>query len=746
MTSNKVLNREIIVKFCEGGMISEREGRLYADHLKLEGFYKILSTVKGAIIFLSFPFKPDRLEEMKIRAKKSLKREIPNLNLFVRIKLTEKVDIDSLIKNLNDDPEVEYACLAGIPSPPPATPDFTGMQIYMDPAPDGVNARYAWNYPGGDGTGVKVCDCEYGFNDNHEDLPNVNIISNREGDISQWREHGTNTLGVIAAINDSKGVTGISHQATILFASESGGNRTLCITDAIENLNEGDVLVLEMQTEEKPAEYDLDIHTAILMATGNGITVVEAAGNEGSNLAEISNEIGKYIWNIRSNEYDDSMAIIVGAGFSGSIVLTTPCSKIFSSNYGDRVDCQAWGDSVVTTGDGDLYNGGPNENYTDSFSATSSATAIIAGVVACIQGVAKRAMGIALTPTDIRNLLKDPANGTPQQSSFTFPAASHHIGPMPDLEKILNAIYIFADVYMRDNLADTGIEPSTGPILYRSPDIIPRNNEVNDPLAEFGPASWENEYLGENIIHGQDNFIYIRLNNRGNAPDSVNVSLYWAKSSTFIHPSDWTLINTISVNNIQPGELRVVDRSIIWQSNQIPRPGNYCLIAVVNSVRDPLEIPNEFASAGEYFDFIRNNNNICFRNISIVELVPGQPSRYRFIMRGIPQRAARFRLEVRNQLPEDTNIVIEVAKNIPRFINLYIKNKKPDTLKIPFKLKERCPLILDNIILGRDEKLPIEIMVNLPNKVRSGVYTIYADQYLDKNHLGRVNFIIRIKK
>ena len=148
----------------------KRGGSIYAQHLSLEKFYRTLQSVKGAQVRRSFRTEVNRLREMQTQASRRLKRPLPSLNLFVRVRLTEEVDVEALVKQFADDPEIEYACLAGIPAPPPQTPDYTGQQDYQESAPDGVDAPYAWFFPGGDGNGVQVCDCEYGFNPSHEDF------------------------------------------------------------------------------------------------------------------------------------------------------------------------------------------------------------------------------------------------------------------------------------------------------------------------------------------------------------------------------------------------------------------------------------------------------------------------------------------------------------------------------------------------------------------------------------------------
>src|SRR5438034_545774 len=81
-------------------------------------------------------------------------------------------------------------------APPVVTPDFTSMQGYLNPAPTGIDAKYAWTVPGGRGNNVRIIDCEWGWRFTHEDLiqlqGGVLAGSNASND-----NHGTAVLGEI---------------------------------------------------------------------------------------------------------------------------------------------------------------------------------------------------------------------------------------------------------------------------------------------------------------------------------------------------------------------------------------------------------------------------------------------------------------------------------------------------------------------------------------------------------------------
>ncbi|MEE8575979.1 MAG: S8 family serine peptidase, partial [candidate division Zixibacteria bacterium] len=170
----------------------------------------------------------------------------------------------------------------------------------------------------------------------------------------------------------------------------------------------------------------------IVTAVGNGINVVEAAGNGQENLDAAIYSVGNGgHWPFLSA--NNSGAIIVGAGsappaFGGS---STDRSRLWFSNYGSRLDLQGWGEDVYTTGYGDLYwVEGVDVWYTSSFGGTSSASPIVASAVAILEGIYEEASGgLTVTPAMMRSILI--ATGSPQQAG-AYPI-SQHIGPRPNV-------------------------------------------------------------------------------------------------------------------------------------------------------------------------------------------------------------------------------------------------------------------------------------------------------------------------
>jgi serine protease len=75
---------------------------------------------------------------------------------------------------LHGEDDVESAHLVGTVCPLPVVnwKDNPRAQFegYIDKAPGGIDAKFAWGFPGGDGAGTNVVDLERGWDLNHEDL------------------------------------------------------------------------------------------------------------------------------------------------------------------------------------------------------------------------------------------------------------------------------------------------------------------------------------------------------------------------------------------------------------------------------------------------------------------------------------------------------------------------------------------------------------------------------------------------
>lgn len=316
------------------------------------------------------------------------------------------------------------------------------MQGYLNSSPEGIDAKWAWSI-GIRGQNIGLIDIEQSWNLNHEDFISHNPTLIYGYNVGE--EHGTAVLGEIIGVDNNRGIVGICPSIGYVKVashfdeeSESPGNVADAILAAVVHMNQGDVLLLEVQKGFLPTEVDEADRLAIQICTSLGIIVIEAAGNGNENLDDFNSNnwfqtifSGKEkILNRNDEDFIDSGAIIVGASLS-----TVPHERHEDSNYGSRIDCYAWGENVTTTGYGDLAGGADediNNDYTNTFSRTSSASPIIAGAAILIQSYYKSRFNRLLSPSEMREILSNPNNGTAQGESV-----NGNIGIMPDLKKIL---------------------------------------------------------------------------------------------------------------------------------------------------------------------------------------------------------------------------------------------------------------------------------------------------------------------
>jgi serine protease len=416
------------VKFREGTEIRLRGGKLVSlggvDTSALDAALGKHPKLRVEPLFLGGEAALDRKREA---AERRSGDALADFNLWYRLTAPSDADRDALVRALRDLPVVESAQAAFLPLPT-ATPSYTGKQGYALAAPTGINAAAAKALAGGTGDRVRIIDLEYGYNRTHEDLGNVVFIPNgTPTDPFNDPHHGTATLGVLAATANGFGVTGIVPGATTMFINvhnaERGYDGVNALMMAVDRLSAGDLLLIEQQTSEyMPMEDDPEWFDAIKYATSRGIIVIEPAGNG-------TNDLDQW-W----PGHPESGAIIVGAGEAANVEYPYPArSRSWFSNYGARVDVQGWGEGVMTTGYGNLYNGGPNAQYTAGFSGTSSASPIVAGAAAIVASVYEARFGRPATPAQVRGILK--ATGSPQVTGGeTLPG---HIGPLPDVARAL---------------------------------------------------------------------------------------------------------------------------------------------------------------------------------------------------------------------------------------------------------------------------------------------------------------------
>ncbi len=424
-------------------LIADGEGDLSRQWKQAENYWKheVAELAAYSQLILSDP-KSDRRYV-------SLVRSLNALGIVEVAYLEPIAEIPEGVKTLSAPPPANNTCAA---EPAPGNlGDLAPLQGYMHAPPSGTNATSAHKLPGGRGEDVRIIDIEGGAHP-HADLPPLimqigNLYSMPGQD---YALHGTKVLGVLGSKADGNGTIGMAPEASIgirsIFNANQYGDWDTAILDTANTASHiywagkhslNGVVLIELQrlgpvqndacpcTNQKscaltplefwPADFD-----AIQTAVGNGATVVEAAANGGRNLDHPIFE-GAF-----DQATHDSGAIMVTGSKSNGV---TPMCYVGSPNHGSRINLHSWGENVATTGSDKLFDGpGTCHDYT-YFNGSSSASAIVAGVVASLQGMHRATFGKPAEPDYLRKLLV--STGTPQEAG----TENLPIGTQPDLLK-----------------------------------------------------------------------------------------------------------------------------------------------------------------------------------------------------------------------------------------------------------------------------------------------------------------------
>jgi hypothetical protein len=694
-------------------------------------------------------------------------------------------------------------------------------QFYLDSAPAGISAKSVWDadIPGSTGSGIKYIDIEKGWKLDHTDLPSISLQSGNN--VVAFSAHGTSVLGIISAVDNSSQCVGIAPAATGSVVSSDPSGISPAILESLLHLSFGDILLIEEAAIENedgnahegysvPVETVEDVFNAIRLASALGIVVVEPGGDGDPTLGDPVNldDYTKIVDGTpasvlnRSNpdEFRDSGAILVTAGLSP--VLANDTHELAPwAPYGSRCDCYAWGENIVTLS---TDAAGATSEHIEDFGGTSGASAIIAGALLSIQGMSlNRPGGYRLGPDNMRVVLHDSNISTDLSLRIWHPTSGETLTPlgifMPDLQKYAaTGINAYPDLYMRDNIGDSG-DPHTGG-LAKSPDIILKNAALpgtQTPQAAFGEGSLteENVDLSNNAILGQNNYLYARVKNRGGVSAAgAYVRLFYSVPSTLLTPNLLTPVELLDPANsfapVLPNQMSfpgnipadntlAVTREYGWLPVQLGTATHYCFVALAGCDADPAPDLTHLKSLtwDQYRLFIRNNNNITWRNFNMVTLpppaplpspspdpeaapqpepeaqpVPGQvPSdklpregwvHMDFISPGLPDRNKVMELQVRTKLPKGAYTMLEMPFGWKRDVfkgSPYIRTN----LKRKISYRDLTPdgiTRITGINFRAKSVTPLRLYVFIPPESRKKSFLVAVSQMVDNEEVGRVTW------
>ena len=240
------------------------------------------------------------------------------------------------------------------------------------------------------------------------------------------------------------------------------------------------------------------------------------------------------------------------------------------------------------------------------------------------------------------------------------------------------------DLYIKDRPDDLGIEPNPTPDnMWTSEDIWVRNQD-DGQLTHQNP-----EYDPNNPV-----YVYVRVKNKGCTASTGQdkLHLYWANANTGLSwPVPWTG-QQYNGNQVTGGEFGSVpipplnsgDEAILhipWDMSNIDLSNfqqtsnghwHFCLLARIVSSSDPMTYPE----TNDINANVRNNNNIAWKNVSMVDILPNNDS-------SVPNNIVS--VAISNPYDTSHNFYLELVKDDketgkPIYVESEVKVKMDDIL------------------------------------------------------------------
>ena len=444
-----------------------------------------------------------------------------------------------------------------------------------------------------------------GVDDDNNGLTDDYLGWNYENNSNDCRTnyyHGTFVSGIIAAkTNNNSGIAGVAggnnSKGVRILPYCVGGYSPISsvIDDAIIDAVDKGAKIIQLSFS---ILQDDDIDDAIQYAYDNGVIVICAAGN--------------YFMEV---QYPANNHNVVAVG-----AIDSNLSRADFSSYDDsNVNIVAPGVSIKSTMLNSSYD------YSDG---TSFAAPHVSGVAALVLSVNPN-----LTGQQVRDILESTAQ---KLNGYIFqPASSNHPNGTWNDEVGYGLVDAYAavqkampDLLIRDTLSDNGTEPSTVYHAYNSPDIwtTDLDTHVCNPTG------------------GEDCYVCVRVHNNSDYPSSGNEKLIvnWAKAGVGLYWNySWTGNSCFSNQIPRGGFVTSTDGitipsipagrdTVLYIRWHTPDPEDYsgcteflaetelwhfCLAARVHD-GTPIAGENDFFT--KMGDFTRNNNDVAWKNISII--------------------------------------------------------------------------------------------------------------------------------
>ncbi len=570
----------------------------------------------------------------------------PYLQRVFKITLNNETYLQELIER----DEIENVYLTGNGEPLYIPNDFQFISNRASSSMELINSSLAWNITQGD-SNIIIGIVDTYFETDHEDLTNQ-ILQNFDNNPS-GNPHGTLVAGMAAAQTDNNlGISSIGFNSKLITMANGSNMTQVLLLSQIPGVK---VINMSWKTpgcNSNPVDAMVceEIWTGsggfppvvLIAAGGNGPNGGNSCGTDGNGYlypAAYKHTIAvgaiSHLFPIGTNDTD------LGESNWKDVIPNIIDNSTTTSSLNDKIDIFAPGFYLYCTALNNSYQLRA-VNSAEYGAGTSLASPIVAGTVALMFAV-----NPSLTPDDVREILLNTA-----ENISLIPQNSPYIGYLSPNTGRLNAYRAVLiakcmanptqglDLAIQNSNLDTFAEPDiTTEYLWRSEDIWVRNQDDGKLIdvhqnPEYSPT--------------QPNYVYVRVTNNSceTSTDTDLLKLYWAKANTSLSwPQHWDgslfindpitnqdilmgdEVGTLAIPSLSPGESKIIEFEWVVPNpedyeNINVNPWHFCLLSRIVSVDDPMT----YLEGTAINQNVKNNNNIAWKNTTVVDLLPNTPS------------------------------------------------------------------------------------------------------------------------
>lgn len=331
---------------------------------------------------------------------------------FRRVSISSSSTVFNEVQRFSSRSDVEYAepnfIVEAFAVP---NDEFYSFQWHFDnPINGGIGMEEAWDFSNGSGVIIAVIDTGVAYENYSEgwftryylapDLANTSFVPgwdfiNGDSHPNDDNSHGTHVTGTLAqSTNNLIGVAGVAYGASIMplkVLNNSGSGTDAGVANAIIWATDNGADVINMSLGGPSPSITLE--QAVAYAYNNGVTIVAAAGNDGTNVVSYPAAY-EHVIAVGATDFNENLAYYSSYG---------PSLDIVAPGGDNRVDRNGDGfaDGVLQQ----TFGSSRNDWAYYFFQGTSMASPHVAGVAALIIS-----SGAATTPDEVRAALQSSAD------------------------------------------------------------------------------------------------------------------------------------------------------------------------------------------------------------------------------------------------------------------------------------------------------------------------------------------------